>query len=87
MTTYLAVIQAAIPNADAELADFILWERTPFPCGPVSAQKLFRAASRFRRANKNNIRLCDWCDNKAQDGEYLCNGCATALTAEGKRGE
>ena len=75
MTTCLSVVQAAIPGADESLCDHILWERTPFPCGPVSARKLYRAASRFRRANANKIRLCDHCENKAQSGKYMCSRC------------
>lgn len=75
MTTYATVIQAAIPGADEELCDFILWERTPFPCGPVSAQSLFKTASGFHRAEKNNILLCDLCDNQATSDTDFCDKC------------
>ena len=81
MTTYLNVAQAAIPGADAELTDYILWEMTPFPCGPVSAQRFYKAASRFRRAAKNKIRLCDMCDNQAQSGKWMCSRCESELKA------
>ena len=76
MTTFATVIQAAIPGADEALCDHVLCGRTPFPAGPVSAQMLYKAASTFGRAIKNNIRLCDWCDNPVQSGKDTCSRCA-----------
>ena len=87
MTTFLSVVQAAIPSADAELCDFILWERTPFPCGPVSARSLFKTASRFHRAEKNKIRLCDMCDNQANSDTDFCDKCLLVALEQGDSGD
>ncbi len=76
MTTISTVIQAAIPNADEALCDHVLWGCTPFPCGPISAQMLYKAASRVGRAAKNKIQLCDFCPNKAETGKWECSRCA-----------
>ena len=79
MTTMSRIIQAAIPSADETLCDHILWGQTPFPCGAISAQMLYKAASRVRRAAKNKIRLCDHCSNKAQTGKWECSRCNVML--------
>ena len=76
--TALDIVRAAIPNADECLASAILWERTAFPAGVVNAQQLYRAASRYRRANEHGVMLCDWCDNAVRSG--LCDRCKNALT-------
>jgi hypothetical protein len=39
------IIRAAIPEADEVLCDHILWGRTPFPMGAITAQSLFKAAN------------------------------------------
>ena len=48
--TFEDVIKAAIPGADEFVCDHVLWGRTPFPMGKVTARSLYRAASRLRRA-------------------------------------
>ena len=73
------IIKAAISNADEALISQIIWERTCYPFGSVTPKTLYKAASRFNRANKNKIRLCDMCDNKAISDEWLCSSCDTAL--------
>ena len=80
MTTYATVIQAAILGADEELCDHILWERTPFPCASIPAKKLYKVASTFGRAIKNNIILCDWCNHRVQAGDFTCNRCTDMFT-------
>jgi len=75
----LDIVRAAIPNADKGLADAILWGRTPFPVGKVTARELYEAAERFRRAEDHGVTLCDWCDRKTEDGRKLCRRCHTAL--------
>ena len=72
------IIRAAIPNASDEECDFVLWNRTAFPF-QFKAKSLYKSASSFQRAHNNNIRLCDFCDNKAEDGEYTCPRCEAAL--------
>ena len=79
MTTAQEIVCAAIPGASAELADAILWNRTPFPCGPVSARDLFRAASAWRRAKANGIALCTLCDQVATPGHWDCGRCRAAV--------
>jgi hypothetical protein len=80
MTTIAEVVQAAIPDADDSVIDFILWERTPYPAGAITARSIYRAASRLRRASAHNLRLCDYCDHLAIAGKSMCARCATALS-------
>lgn len=82
--TALDIVKAAIPGADQDLAQHVLWARTPFPIGAVSAHDLYRAASRYRRAIEQGLRLCDWCDRVCGD-ELLCERCASALHAAAHR--
>lgn len=65
--TYAEVILAGYPQADDAMIEHILWERTPYPMGKVTARSLYQAASRIRRATNNGVQLCDFCDNKAAD--------------------
>lgn len=74
------VIRKAIPDADDALCDHILWGRTPFPMGGITARGLYEAARRFQRAAVNGRRLCDWCNNLALTGEFMCVLCATAIS-------
>ena len=78
-TSVQEVVAAAIPGADAELADFVLWARTCYPCGPVSAKELYRAAHRWQRALYRGRRLCDWCDRIVESDELLCARCARSF--------
>lgn len=73
------IIKAAIPSATDELINYIVWGRTPFPFGPVSAKHLYKAASGYQRAMANNISLCELCDNKVPTGEYTCDRCESVL--------
>ena len=79
MTTIADIIHGAIPDASPDLCEHILWSMTPYPCGAITAKSLYRAASRFKRAKENGIRLCDWCDNQAQEHKYLCQKCESGL--------
>lgn len=65
------VIKAAIPDVDAMTAKYILWSRTPYPFD-LNAKMLYQAASTYRRARANKIRLCDHCSNRAADGRFEC---------------
>jgi hypothetical protein len=73
------IIRGAIPDADKEVADVILWGHTPYPAGPITAQSLYKAASRFRRAGAAGRRLCDWCPTAIPHDRYVCDGCQKAL--------
>ena len=73
------IIKAAIPGADDSLCEHIIWGRTPFPCGAITAQSLYKAASRYARATKNKIRLCDFCDRVAEPDGWCCGSCRDAL--------
>lgn len=82
MTTYAAVIRAAIPDADESDIDHILWGRTPFPCRSVTARELYRAASGWRRAVAGGKRLCDHCHRLADDNDgWECLRCETGRRA------
>ena len=74
------IIRAAIPAADEGLVDHIMWARTPFPCGRVTAQSIYRAASRWRRAGERGVELCEMCDRLAASGSYTCAVCTAALS-------
>lgn len=76
--TLLQIVRAAIPSANRNLAEHILWGRTAFPCGRSNAKIIYRAASRFARAGRNGLHLCDLCDRLAVVGD-LCERCDTAL--------
>lgn len=73
--TALDIVRAAIPGADERLAEAILWERTIFPCGSVTARDLYLAAARFRRAALKGVELCVWCDRVAADVHGVCLVC------------
>jgi hypothetical protein len=73
------VIRKAIPEASDELCHDILWERTPFPMGKVTARSLYKAADRLRRANANGRQLCELCDNVARPGKFDCQSCDAAM--------
>ncbi len=77
------IIKAAIPDASDSICEHILWGRTCYPVGKVTAKDLYRAADRFKRATAHSIRLCDFCDNRAVQGS-LCGRCNEALNE--KRG-
>lgn len=75
------IVQAAIPNADMQTVEHVLWGMTPFPMGEVTAQTIYRAASRFRRACANGIDLCDCCDNKVDPSyRFYCKPCGDVLS-------
>ena len=70
--TFEDIIKQAIPDADEQLCEHILWGRTCFPAGQITAKSLYKAAARWRRAWINRIRLCDYCDQPALAGEFEC---------------
>lgn len=72
------VIRAAIPEAGTDLCDFILWNRTAYPCA-LTVRQLYLAAARHRRAELNNIELCDHCDNRREVGTFCCLACNKTL--------
>lgn len=72
------VIRGAIPDASDELCMYILWGRTPFPCGPVTAKSLYRVASGFRRARGY---LCEYCERRTEPGIRQCLRCSAAIRA------
>lgn len=80
------VVMAAIPGADQDVAEHVLWSRTSYPAGSVSAREVFDAASRLRRATANGLRLCDFCDRVAREGRWTCVQCHQALTVNRRGG-
>lgn len=79
MTTVDCIVRAAIPDADGALVSHIVWGRTCYPCGPVSARDLYRAASAWKRASVKGIQLCDFCHRIAAPGATTCETCFSAL--------
>lgn len=74
----LDVVRAAIPEADESLCEYVIWGRTPYPCSPLTAKDVYRAAYRLKRATDSGKKLCDWCDRLATQGD-LCDKCRAAL--------
>jgi hypothetical protein len=74
--TLSSIIQAGYPCATDEDITYILWSRTPYPIGAVTAKSLYNASRRVWRAHTHNIRLCDCCNNRASRGRILCKKCA-----------
>lgn len=79
MHSALDIVRAAIPDATCAVAENILWERTCFPVGRVTARDLYRAASRVRRCAAQGTRMCDFCDRLVGDEAKLCARCERAL--------
>ena len=75
------IVRAAIPGASDALCEYVLWERTPFPVGRVTASSIYRAASRVVRAMEHGRVLCDFCDNEVTEGGHLCRTCRAALSS------
>jgi hypothetical protein len=74
------IVRAAIPDAPAELCEHILWARTPFPVGRVTARELYRAAAGFHRAAIKGVELCDFCERALAPGtRFVCAECEAAL--------
>ncbi len=87
MSDMRAIVRAAIPDATEELVEHVLWERTPFPVGKITAKSLYHAAARFRRAIEHKHRLCIFCDRFARADAWECEYCAKALAAAGAKEE
>jgi len=73
------IVLAAIPNADESVIDHVLWGRTPFPCGAITAKSLYKAAYQYKRAADSKIRLCDFCSRRAEPNKWLCGKCSRML--------
>lgn len=73
------IIRAAIPDADDATCEAILWGRTPFPMGAITARSLYKAASGSVRAGRNGRQLCDWC-NRIAVNRWTCERCDAALS-------
>ena len=71
------IIRAAIPGADVDTVDHVLWARTPFPVAKIDAKMLYRAASGLQRASAKGHRLCDFCERVADCS--LCARCTRQL--------
>lgn len=72
------IVRKAIPDADDDLCEHIIWARTGFPAfwkTDNPEREIFEAARRFSRAVANGRQLCDFCDNQVADGETLCPSC------------
>ena len=61
----LDIVKAAEPNATEDFAEFIVWGRTAIPFLKCSAKLIYKATSRYVRANNKGNTLCEFCDNLA----------------------
>ncbi len=73
------IIRKAFPGASAEFCEHVLWNRTPFPMGVITAKSIYQAASRLRRAGQNGLQLCDFCDRVVRPGQWNCDACEASL--------
>lgn len=80
-------IKAGFPAATAADVDHIVWGRTPYPFAKLGLRDFYKAASRYRRACDNGLRLCDMCDRLAMLGDWVCAGCDAALKAPSEAGQ
>jgi hypothetical protein len=78
MTPY-EIIRKAIPGASDGLCEHVLWGRTPFPCGAITARSLYSAARRVKRAADHGHELCDLCDNVVTGDGFACDSCLSIL--------
>lgn len=76
------IIKGAIPNADESLCEYLLWGRTAYPFGKITARTIYKAANRYRRAKSKNLRLCEFCDRIAEANTMVCQKCHIALTRD-----
>lgn len=83
LTTF-DVIKAGWPGATDQDADYLLWNRTPYPMGG-DVKGLFKAAHGYYRATKNKRHLCALCPSIAPLGKYECAKCEALLATPVKR--
>ena len=74
------IIRAAIPDATDKDCEWILWERTPYPVGVITAQSVYKAASRIQRATARKKQLCEFCDRLAEQDKFTCHICDDAIS-------
>lgn len=77
--TAAEVIRKAIPDASTDMCEYILWERTPYPMGQVTARSLYKVASRAKRAWDHRLTLCQLCDRKVEGKRIVCRRCERIL--------
>ncbi len=73
------IVHVVNPKASQDDVEEIVWSRTPYPFGMPSAKSFYKEVTRFYRAKKNGIRLCDFCNNIAMTGDIVCNKCDNLL--------
>ncbi len=72
--TIQEIVRAAYPAATDSECQHILFGRTSYPFGIVTARELYKAASRYARAKGSKIKLCDFCNSMARIDD-VCMGC------------
>ena len=65
------------PTLTDAQSDYLLWERTCFPCGGL--RTIYRQLSSAIRATRNGIHVCELCHNKVEPGVFNCASCERAL--------
>jgi hypothetical protein len=78
--TFLELAKHAMGGCSDEAADFVLWNRTPFPFDPTP-RTLYKKIAGYRRACANERKLCMFCSNVTREGEWECQRCGDALAA------
>lgn len=81
------MVKEVFPNAsDAEI-EHIVFERTGYPCfwnfepeDEKNPEKCFRRQLlEYKDALKLGIRLCEFCNNPAEENGYTCHECKVVL--------
>jgi len=78
------IVQTALPDAPGWLVNDVIWSRTPFPIGKVTARQFWKAANGLRRAQEHGLVLCEMCHRVAVPGDYLCGRCRDAMVINRK---
>lgn len=77
--TPVDVIKTVFPDAHIDVCEYIIWNRTAYPF-EIKAKTLYKAAARYKRCLKNDICLCDYCNNKIDKSKYVCDNCKRNLS-------
>jgi hypothetical protein len=74
------IVRGAIPDADDETIEYVIWGRTPFPFR-VDPREIYKAAAGYRRACKRGLTLCDFCSRPVDGEQWACERCEHAFAS------
>lgn len=74
--TWIDAVRRWFPNATDDFCDYVLYERTAFPC--CDGETVFRQIAEFAETLKTKPAdrdFCDFCNELAESGKWLCSAC------------